>query len=292
MTATESPGLNSLLEAYELRKTYADGQVALRGVSLSLARGELVALVGGSGSGKSTVARILTRVLPPTGGSIIFRGREVLVAEPVRASLAYRAAVQMVFQDPFASLNPVHTVFHHVARPLRRHGRVGPGAAAVRDRVEQLLADVGLTPAAAYVDKRPGALSGGQRQRVAIARALAVEPQVIIADEPTSMLDVSLRGGVLALLTRLKRERGLAILMITHDLASACTVADRILVLHAGQIVESGPPAHLVESPTHAYTRRLLEAAPDPWRGAATAASTPQKRGPNEPTLSSEQKPQ
>jgi peptide/nickel transport system ATP-binding protein len=171
----------------------------------------------------------------------------------------------MVFQDPFASLNPVHTVMHHVARPLLRHRRVS-GRSALMERVAALLADVGLAPPSSYLGKRPRELSGGQRQRVAIARALAVQPEIIIADEPTSMLDVSLRAGVLALMARLRDQRGLAILYITHDLVSACALADRVLVLNGGKIVEAGTPAALVQSASHPYTRRLLAAVPDPHR--------------------------
>jgi peptide/nickel transport system ATP-binding protein len=254
----------TVLQVHHLSKVY-DGQWALRDVSFDLHRAEMVALVGESGSGKSTVARIIARLQPASGGEVRLRGRNVLAEEPRRASLAYRAGVQMVFQDPFASLNPVHTVLHHLARPLLRHRRVS-GRAALMARAADLLTDVGLSPPSAYLPRRPRELSGGQRQRVAIARALAVEPEVMVADEPTSMLDVSLRAGVLALLARLKQQRGLAVLLITHDLASACTVADRVLVLHGGTIVEGGRAAELVRAPAHPYTRQLLAAVPDPRR--------------------------
>jgi ABC-type glutathione transport system ATPase component len=172
----------------------------------------------------------------------------------------------MVFQDPFGSLNPVHPVLHHLARPLLRHGRAR--RADVRERALALLATVGLVPAEDFVDRHPHALSGGQRQRVAIARALAVEPELLVADEPTSMLDVSIRSGVLALLDRLKRERRLALLLITHDLGAARALADRLLVLHRGKIVEDGPAERVVASPVHPYTRALLAALP---RGAVAA---------------------
>jgi peptide/nickel transport system ATP-binding protein len=256
-----------VLEVRHLQQSF-QGHLALRDVSFAIGRGEIVALVGESGSGKSTIARVVARLLTPSAGQVLLDGRDVLRGEPRRASLAYRAAVQMVFQDPFASLNPVHTVLHHLGRPLLRHRRVRDRAALLA-RAAALLEDVGLCPPSGYLLQRPRALSGGQRQRVAIARALAVEPRVIVADEPTSMLDVSLRAGVLGLLARLKAERGLAILYITHDLASACAIADRVLVLHGGAIVEGGAAADLVRAPAHPYTRRLLAAVPDPRRREA-----------------------
>jgi ABC-type glutathione transport system ATPase component len=165
----------------------------------------------------------------------------------------------MVFQDPFASLNPVHRVRHHLERPLLLHGRARPSD--VGTRVVELLESVGLHPAADFVDRHPHDLSGGQRQRVAVARALAAGPKVIMADEPTSMLDASTRVGVLDLLRRLTRERGIAILLITHDLATARHLADRIVVLAGGRVVEQGVTASVFASPTHPYTRQLLEAS-------------------------------
>jgi peptide/nickel transport system ATP-binding protein len=165
--------------------------------------------------------------------------------------------VQMVFQDPFGSLNPIHTVAHHLERPLIRHRRAV--AASARQRSLELLETVGLAPAAEFIDRHPYELSGGQRQRVAIARALAAEPDLLVADEPTSMLDVSIRMDILNLLSSLKRNRRLAILLITHDLAAARYLADRILVLFQGRIVEDGPAGTVIESPAHPYTRALLE---------------------------------
>ena len=168
----------------------------------------------------------------------------------------------MIFQDPFGSLNPVKTVRHHLVRPLLIHGRVKRGE--VDERVEELLETVGLTPAANYVAKYPHELSGGQRQRVAIARALAVEPSVIVADEPISMLDVSIRIGILNLMLDLKERERLAFLYVTHDLASARYVADTVLVMYAGQIVEQGPVEQVLQNPLHPYTRLLLASVPDP----------------------------
>jgi peptide/nickel transport system ATP-binding protein len=232
--------------------------VAVDDVSFEVRPGEAVALVGGSGSGKTTIARILVRRLTPTAGEIWWRGRNVLRDEPIRASLAYRAAVQMVFQDPFAALNPAHTVAHALARPLRRHHRVH-GAGELTTRIHQLLEQVGLP--ADFARRHPHQLSGGQRQRVCVARALAVEPALLIADEPTSMLDVAVRGEILALLDALKRERALAFIYITHDLASARAIADRVLVLCAGKIVDAGPTARVLHAPSHPYTVELLAAS-------------------------------
>ncbi len=271
-----------LLEVSGLRKTFSSKRMfgrtrrvrAAHDVSFRIASGEAVALVGESGSGKSTIARILLRLETPDGGVIRLSGVDMLVSEPRRASLAYRARVQMVFQDPFASLNPVHSVGHHLERPLLRHGSTGD----VRARVLELLRTVGLDPPEEFVGRYPHELSGGQRQRVAIARALAVSPDLLVADEPTSMLDVSIRMGVLNLLAKLKRERGLAILLITHDLASASYLAERILVLYRGRLVEDGPSEQIVSSPAHPYTRALLAsiAGSDPAAVSAPVARAPQ----------------
>jgi peptide/nickel transport system ATP-binding protein len=187
----------------------------------------------------------------------------VLKSEPRSASLAYRADVQMIFQDPFASLNPVHTIGYHLERPLRVHAKARGGAGR-REQVASLLEAVGLTPAADFVDKFPHELSGGQRQRVAFARALAVDPAVMLADEPVSMLDVSIRMGILNLMERLKQERGIAYLYITHDIASARYIADETIVMYAGRMVEGAGGDDLIRTPAHPYTQLLLSAVPDP----------------------------
>ena len=230
-------------------------------VSFTIESGRTTALVGQSGSGKSTIAKLLMQLERPDSGAVLLDG------EPVRRRGAglkrYRSAVQMVFQDPFASLNPFHTVEHHLARPLRLHGRAA-GADEVAAGVRQLLERVRLTPTEEYAEKHPHELSGGQRQRVAIARALAPEPGVLVADEPVSMLDVSIRLGVLNLLAGLQRERDLGVLYITHDLATARHFSDDVLVMYRGAIVERGPADEVILNPQHEYTKRLAAAAPDP----------------------------
>ena len=256
--------VDAMTKYYEVRDGLQIQQLrALNDVSFELRPGEALALVGESGSGKSTAAKMLARLEQPSAGKILFEGRDILSEEPKRASLGYRSAVQMIFQDPFGSLNPVHRIAHHLERPLLRHGKV-KGKEDVRKKVIELLETVGLTPAEEFASKFPHECSGGQRQRVAIARALAVEPKLILADEPTSMLDVSLRIGVLNLMRDLKNERGIAYLFITHDLASASYFADRILVMYAGTVVESIPAADLSREAKHPYTRLLLSAVPDP----------------------------
>ena len=235
---------------------------ALRGISLSLRPGRALALVGESGSGKSTCARIIARLDAPTAGEIRFRGKSMTAPCTAAEDKAFRRAIQMVFQDPFASLNPAFTVRHHLVRPLALHGHAR-GKTELARRVSALLVDVGLDPDLT-AHKFPHELSGGQRQRVNIARALAVEPEVLVADEPTSMLDVSIRLGILELLARIKRERQLALLYITHDIATAAHVAEEVVVLFAGQMVEWGSTMEVIRSPRHLYTQLLLSAVPDP----------------------------
>ncbi|MFE7709058.1 ABC transporter ATP-binding protein [Streptomyces sp. NPDC057486] len=232
---------------------------AVRDVSFDLHRGETLALVGESGCGKSTTARMIARLTKPTAGTISLGGASDV---PERE---YRSRVQMVFQDPFGSLNPAHTVRHHLVRPLLLHKRATRGELDVK--ANELMDLVGLSRS--LFDRHPHELSGGQRQRVAIARAFAVEPEVVVADEPVSMLDVSLRLGVLGLMEQLRTERGTAFLYITHDIASARHLGARILVMYAGQIVESGPAGPVVDRPAHPYTDLLVGSVPDPRRTAA-----------------------
>jgi peptide/nickel transport system ATP-binding protein len=268
--------MSTALDVQHLTKHFSAGGTRLfaRGaklhavddVSFTLRPGTITALVGESGSGKSTVARMLARLYDPTSGAVLYEGADATKATRRKEILRYRSQVQMIFQDPFGSLNPVKTIAHHIERPLKIHGIVPAGA--VTHRVHELLSTVGLVPPDKYAAKYPHELSGGQRQRVAIARALAVEPRVILADEPTSMLDVSIRIGILNLMLALKEERDLAFLYVTHDLASARYVADEMLVMYAGQIVEQGSIEQVLQNPLHPYTRLLLSAVPDPRAGA------------------------
>jgi len=233
--------------------------LALDDVSFRLESGKTIALVGQSGSGKSTIAKILTQLEHATSGEILLDGAPI----PTRGSAlrSYRQQVRMVFQDPFASLNPYHTIRHHLERPLRLDKVVAPDK--VDAEVVALLERVRLDPAAT-IDRRPHELSGGQRQRVAIARALASRPELLIADEPVSMLDVSLRLGVLRLIAELQRESNLGVLYITHDLATARHFSDEIMVLHHGVVVERGAADDVILRPQHPYTRALRDASPDP----------------------------
>ncbi|MGM1017618.1 MAG: ABC transporter ATP-binding protein [Actinomycetota bacterium] len=234
---------------------------AVKDVSFTLEPGKTVALVGESGSGKSTIARMLMKLETPTSGELLLDGRPS--GTHGRALARYRSDVQMVFQDPFASLNPFHTIVHHLERPLRIHHPELSGD-QVRERALELLERVRLSPAESFAERRPHELSGGQRQRVAIARALAPGARFIVADEPVSMLDVSIRLGVLNLLADLQRENRLGVLYITHDLATARHFSDEILVMYRGDIVERGPSDQVILDPQHEYTRTLLAAAPEP----------------------------
>ncbi|PXA68600.1 ABC transporter ATP-binding protein [Cryobacterium arcticum] len=237
-------------------------------VSFDLTPGRTVALVGESGSGKSTIARMLSRLEKPTSGQI-----KVTLDDGTQVGGSiYRRHVQMVFQDPFASLNPFHSIEHHIARPLVIHHRT-KGREQTHERVLQMLERVNLTPAGDMAARRPHELSGGQRQRVAIARALAPGAQVLIADEPVSMLDVSIRLEVLNLMARLQREDNLAVLYITHDLATARHFSDEILVMFRGRIVERGPADDVILDPQHPYTKLLALAAPDPEQAGKVIAT-------------------
>ncbi|HZC06113.1 MAG TPA: ABC transporter ATP-binding protein [Ktedonobacterales bacterium] len=237
---------------------------AVENVSLALYPGRVTALVGESGSGKTTVARLLAHMYMPTSGEIRLRGKR-MTAYRGRAFRRYCRDVQLIFQDPFSSLNPAHKIAYHLRRPLRIHGRVQSREEETAEIIS-LLQRVNLTPPEQTMQKFPHELSGGQRQRIAIARALAAQPKVLLADEPISMLDVSIRLDILNLLRRLKDEDHLALLYITHDIASARYFADETLVMYAGQLVEGGPSDEVTERPAHPYSQLLLSAAPDPER--------------------------
>jgi len=269
-----------LLEVRHLSKQFPVGNLlktrfvhAVEDVSFSVQRGKVVAIVGESGSGKSTTVRLIARLMPATAGEIYFQGNNVLKSEPHGVSLAYRRKVQMIFQDPFSSLNAVHTVRHHLERPLSIHhtaGAAGSARSRLDGRIDELLATVGLNPPEEYACRYPHQLSGGQRQRVAIARALAVNPELILADEPISMLDVSIRIGILNLMQQLKEANGISFVYITHDLASARYIGDQIMVMYAGHMVEGGDSEEIMRSPGHPYTQLLLSAVPDPRAGLRT----------------------
>lgn len=265
MTTLEFDGVTKV---YHVRGA---GQMkALDDVSFTLTSGQTIGLVGQSGSGKSTIAKILTQLETPTSGEVRLDGTPI----PRRGKglRAYRQQLRMVFQDPFASLNPYHSIRHHVERPLRLDNVVPKRE--VEDEVRRLLERVRLDPDS-VIDRRPHELSGGQRQRVAIARALASRPRLLVADEPVSMLDVSIRMGVLNLLADLQREEGLGVLYITHDLATARHFSDEILVLNQGRVVESGTADDVILRPQNPYTQELRAASPDPESHFASAPGLP-----------------
>ncbi|MHB1974211.1 MAG: ABC transporter ATP-binding protein [Acidimicrobiales bacterium] len=273
--ATESPAAGNpvagtaVLETKALTKHFRIGGMrghtlhAVDAFSMRIDEREIVALVGESGSGKSTVARLLAMVYRPTGGEITFRGRPLGELRSRREVLAYRSQVPMVFQDPFSSLNPSHTIGHVMLRGLKLH-RPELNRTERQAEAEQVLAAVGLVPARQALAKYPYEMSGGQRQRVGFAQALSYRPKLVLADEPVSMLDVSIRVGLLNLMARLRDEQGVSLLYITHDIASARYVSDRVVVMYGGHLVEQGPSEEVLHNPVHPYTKLLLSAVPDP----------------------------
>jgi peptide/nickel transport system ATP-binding protein len=246
---------------------------AVDDVSLSVGERQIVALAGESGSGKSTIARLLAKLYRPTSGEIYFQGRPLSSIRSRRDVLRYRGEVPMVFQDPFASINPVFRVSHGMMRGLKLH-RPELSRAQRHEEAERVFEAVGLTPAAEVLQRFPHELSGGQRQRVGFAQALALRPKLILADEPVSMLDVSIRIGLLNLMAQLRDEQGVSILYITHDIASARYVADRLIIMYAARIAEQGPAEDLLASPKHPYTQLLLSAVPDPRAPLGVGAET------------------
>jgi len=232
---------------------------AVDDVNIQLRAGYVLAVVGESGSGKSVLSRMLSRINPPTSGELVLNGETIDLKSP--RTLAYAAQVQLILQDPFASINPVHKIMHAIERPLVIHGTKKEDVVA---KAHEVLESVSLTPPQQYLDRYPHELSGGQLQRINIARGLAVNPKILLADEPISMLDVSVRLGVLNLLRDLCDSRNLAMLYITHDIASARYIADETVVMYAGQIVERARDMSIIDAPVHPYTQLLVSSVPDP----------------------------
>jgi peptide/nickel transport system ATP-binding protein len=244
---------------------------AVDDVSFAIGEREIVALAGESGSGKSTIARVLARIYKPTSGEVFFEGKPLSSMTSRADRLRYSGLVPMVFQDPFSSINPVFRVQHGVLRSLKLH-RPEMSAAQRLAEAARVFEVVGLSPD--MLERFPYELSGGQRQRVGFAQALAMRPRLILADEPVSMLDVSIRIGLLNLMAKLRDEEGVSVLYITHDIASARYVADRLIVMYAGQIAETGPIEDVLTHPRHPYTQLLLSAVPDPRAPLSVAAET------------------
>jgi oligopeptide/dipeptide ABC transporter ATP-binding protein len=261
-----------ILQVRNLRKLFPAGRStlwsapkfvhAVDDVSFELGRGEALALVGESGCGKSTLVLTLMGLEKPTSGQIIFDGKDVTHANGAQLK-EMRRHIQMIFQDPYESLNPMMTIGQLVAEPLAVHGLL-PNKAEREARVRQALEDAGLKPADNFINRLPHELSGGQRQRVVIAGALVLEPTVLLADEPVSMLDVSIRAEILNLLAELRQTRGISILFITHDLSTAAYFVDRVAVMYLGRIVEIGPTRAVLAEPAHPYSKALLSVIPVP----------------------------
>ncbi len=255
--------IEDLSKEFTVRKSLTRAGVirALDHVNIELREKEVLGIVGSSGSGKSTLARLMVLLYRPTSGKILFDGTDVSKYKG-RKLREYRSNIQMVFQDPYASLDPFHNVEWHIKRPLIINGYTGN----VKDKIDDLLTEVRLDPPAQFRDKFPHQMSGGQRQRVYMARALATGPKILIADEPVSMLDVSLRVEILELLLSLRDSMGISIIYITHDLNTVSMITDRIYVLNRGRVVESGSTKQVIDNPVEDYTRRLIGAAPDPFK--------------------------
>jgi len=243
---------------------------AVDGVSFNVNKNEIVGLVGESGSGKSTISKILTKLIDFDAGQILFNGEDVSGITKSNDLLDYRKKVQMIFQDPFASLNSIHTVYHHLSRPILIHRSYDKYSKKERDEVVKkeiiaILKEVDLLPPEKFLYKFPHEMSGGERQRIALARALLVQPQLIIADEPTSMLDMSIRMEILDLLKSLQVKKGISILFITHDIASACYLSNKLIVLKNGKIVDSGIVSEIINNPKDKYSKLLIDSCESGW---------------------------
>ena len=236
---------------------------AVDGVSFSLRRGEILALVGESGSGKTTTGLCTLGLVEPSEGHILIQGEDVVELAHSRRRKELRRQAQVIFQDPYESLNPRQTVFQAVSEPLGVH-QLASGQAEKVEKVSAALEDAGLKPPSAFLSRHPQELSGGQRQRVVIASALVLNPSYLVADEPVSMLDVSIRAEILNLLLRLRDEHNITMVYITHDLASAAYIADRVAVMYLGTIVEVGPAQVVLSDPRHPYTKALMSVIPVP----------------------------
>ena len=277
-TAAAESGAEPLLRAVGLTRHFHVGGMMARqnlhavdDVDLAIDEREIVALVGESGSGKSTIARLLARIYKPTAGEIHYRGRALSSLRSRKDLLWYRGEVPMVFQDPFSAFNPVHRISHGIMRNLALHRADLRTRTERRTEAERVCQAVGLS--SRMLDRFPHEMSGGERQRVGFAQALALRPRLILADEPVSMLDVSIRAGILNLMVDLRDREDVSLLYITHDLASARYVADRIVVMYAGQIAEAGPTETVLSDPKHPYTRLLLSAVADPREADADFAA-------------------
>lgn len=262
--------LNGVSKSFPLKSLPGLGKYvhAMDDVSLSLEAGGALALVGESGSGKTTTANVIARLYERDGGSLVVDGEPAAPWKNRAEALRYRKKVQLIFQDPFGSLNPTHTIRSILERPFLIHG-IASGRAELDERLREILERVGLTPADEYLRRFPHELSGGQRQRVNIARTFAVEPRIVLADEPTSMLDVSIRMGVMNMMLDLKERQGVSYLYITHDLAGARYMCGTIAVMYAGMIMESGPTDDVIRDALHPYVRLLKSASPAPEEGLA-----------------------
>jgi ABC-type oligopeptide transport system ATPase subunit len=266
-----------LLEARDLTVRFATGRLlakkvvtAVDGVSISVKKGETLGLVGQSGSGKTTLARAVVKLVKPQSGSVLFKGADIFDQKRDEAR-AYRRQVQMIFQDPYESLNPRATAEKAIEEPLVIH-RLAKDPSSRQERTLNLIRLVGLNPEAVS-KKYPHELSGGERQRISIARALAVSPELLMADEPVSMLDVSIRIGIIELLEELKRKLDLTVVFITHDLGIARYFCDRIAVMYKGKLIEVAATEELLRHPSDPYTRQLLESVPDPRKGKGLPGS-------------------